>query len=185
MTHHHLRAWIAQATAVIAICAGVSAQDVPNAAPPGLAPEAQHAIAKAYPDALIQEANLQDDEVKYYDVQLNDGGREFLVRITADGTVLEVETYEHMKALPADVAATITAALPKGAKVVAVTKREVRARIRDEHVVPCTPPKTRYEVEYVGESARGSIEFGPNKAGRLVVKSRSEETVGEDGDAEE
>ena len=122
---------------------------------------AAKALKDAFPKATVDEVKMEKEEgITVYEVELKEGKSETEVEVTADGTILEVETDVEMKDVPEAAAKAIQAAA-EGAKIKEVSKEEVRAEIKKEgetaKIVKLEKPKTLYEAEIVKGDKKGEI----------------------------
>jgi hypothetical protein len=74
-----------------------------------LSAAAQTAVKALFPNAVIGKCNMEEEEMKVYEVKVKDGDKESEVTLGVDGTVVEVATVEDINALPAAVAQALKA----------------------------------------------------------------------------
>jgi hypothetical protein len=104
------------------------------------------AVLKAlYPAATIEEATKEQECFETIEVELEHGDKDCTVEMTADGTILGIETEVGHKELPDAVAKAIEEKT-KDAKIQKIEKEEIRAVIK---VVTLPEPQTVYEASYV------------------------------------
>ena len=123
---------------------------------------AADAVLKAFPGAKVGAAEREvEDGVEVFEVEFGEGAAETEVEVTADGTIVSVETEIAMKDVPEAAAAAITKAA-EGATIEEVTKEEIRAEVRKDdkgvaRLVVLDTPKIVYEAELVKGDQEGEI----------------------------
>jgi uncharacterized membrane protein YkoI len=123
---------------------------------------AAKALKDAFPKATVDEVKMEKEKgITVYEVELEEGKSEMEVEVTADGTIVEIETDVEMKDVPEAAAKAIQAAA-EGAKIEELAKKEVRAEIKKEgetaKLVKLEKAKTLYEAEIVKGDKKGQIE---------------------------
>jgi hypothetical protein len=124
------------------------------------------ALSRLYPQAQIDEAELEDEGVKVYEVELELGSEELELMMTPDGMLVEVETEISMDALPPAVAKAITEAA-QGAKIEEVSKEVTYAVVK---LVKLDKPQTSYEAELTKDGAECEIEVAAD--GKVLEQSK-------------
>lgn len=137
------------------------------------------ALAKLYPQAEIEEAELEEEGLKVYEVELEQGEQEYEVMVTPDGMIVEVETEIAMDALPKAVADAIAKAA-QGAEIDDVTKEVTYAVVK---LVKLDKPQTTYEAELEKDGAECEIELASD--GKVLEQSKWEKDEDEDDDEHE
>lgn len=145
-------AYIAMAVCVIACVVTYADKNEQNK--PCLPPAAKAALDALYPNAEIEEAEVEKEGLKVYEVELEQNGQEVEVALAPDGTLLEVETEMTVQELPELVAKAIENAA-KGAAVKEVNKEVTYAVVK---LVKLDQPQTSYEAELSKEGAECEIE---------------------------
>lgn len=113
------------------------------------------AIEKAYPGAEIEEAEVEEEGLKLYEVELEQAsGQEVEVTVAPDGTIVEVETEVAVENLPQAVAKAITQA-GGGAKIKEAGKEVTYAVVR---LVKLDTPRITYEAELIKDGKTSEIE---------------------------
>ena len=116
--------------------------------------EAKAALDALYPNAEIEEAKVEKEGLKVYEVELEQNGREIEVTLAKDGTLVEVETEMTVQDLPELVAKAIEKAA-EGATIKEVSKEVTYAVVK---LVKLAQPQTSYEVELSKQGAECEIE---------------------------
>ena len=142
------------------------------------------AIHAAFPKATVDEAKAEDEGgVKVFDVELKQDKTEMDVEVTADGTILAVETNIEMKDVP-EAAAKVLQKAAEGATVHEVKKEEVWREIKDAKIVKLDDVKVAYEAEIKKGDQKGEIKVAAN--GTIVEalkwKGKEKEEKGEKDD---
>jgi len=120
-----------------------------------LSPAAKTALDTLYPNAEIEEAKVEKEGLKVYEVELEQNGQEVEVMLAPDGTLMEVETEMTVQELPELVAKAIENAA-EGAIVNEVSKETTYAIVK---LVELAQPQTSYEAELSKEGAKCKIEL--------------------------
>lgn len=140
---------------------------------------AADALKKAFPDALAGKAKLEDENgLKVYEVKLKPKAPKIKVEVTADGTIIEVESKIAAKDLPAAVVKAIEKAVP-GATIKKAEREEVRAVVKDGKFVKLGKPKVVYEVRVVKDGKKTEIEIA---ADGTVIDIEQEDDDNDDHD---
>ncbi len=127
---------------------------------------AKAALDALYPNAEIEEAKVEKEGLKVYEVELEQNGREIEVTLAKDGTLLEVETEMTLQALPEAVAKAIEKA-SEGATIKEVSKEVTYAVVK---LVKLAQPQTSYEAELSKEGAECEIEVAAD--GTILEQSK-------------
>lgn len=131
-----------------------------------LPPAARTALDTLYPNAEIEETNVEKEGLKVYEVELEQNGREVEVTLAPDGTLVEVETEITVQGLPELVAKAIEKAA-EGATVKEVEKEVTYAVVK---LVKLEQPQTSYEAELSREGAKCEIELAAD--GTILEQSK-------------
>ncbi len=131
-----------------------------------LPPEAKAALDALYPNAEIEEAKVEKEGLKVYEVELEQNGQEVEVMLAPDGMLLEVETEMITQQLPKLVAKAIEKAA-EGAIVNEVSKETTYAVVE---LVKLAQPQTSYEAELSKEGAKCEIEVAAD--GTILEQSK-------------
>lgn len=116
--------------------------------------EAKTALDATYPNAEIEEAKVEKEGLKVYEVELEQDGREVEVMLAPDGTLMEVETETTAQDLPELVAKAIENAA--GSATVNEVSKEVKYAV--VKLVELAQPQTSYEAELCKEGTKCEIE---------------------------
>jgi uncharacterized protein involved in high-affinity Fe2+ transport len=152
-------------TAVLVACAAVYAEkhegkiELPEAV--------KSAIKALYPAGEIEEAKMEKEGLKLYEVEVDANGVEAEITADAEGTIAEVTTKEKVESLPAAVAQTVTA---QGGKVVEVGKEVTHARIK---LVKLDAPVTKYEVKIEKDGKTTEIQIAAD--GKILKQENEKE----------
>ncbi|MBI4579683.1 MAG: hypothetical protein HY718_08280 [Planctomycetes bacterium] len=112
------------------------------------APQAAEAVEAAFPNARLVKASSElEGGLRVYEATLTEDGRTTDVLLTAEGTIIEVETEVDLTDLPSTAAERLRTIVGDG-KMTKLEKVEVRARVETGSVVPLDPPSIFYEVKY-------------------------------------
>ncbi len=103
------------------------------------------AINKLYPKATIEEAEVEEEGVKVYEIELKQDGQEFEVTVAPDGTIIETEAEITLADVPEAVKAAVAGAAG-GAEVKDICKEITYAVVK---LVALDKPQTTYEAEVV------------------------------------
>jgi len=128
--------------------------------------EAKAALDALYPNAEIEEAKVEKEGLKVYEVELEQNGREIEVMLAKDGTLLEVETEMTVQGLPEAVAKAIAEAA-EGATINEVSKEVTYAVVK---LIKLDQPQTSYEAELSKEGAKCEIEVAAD--GTILEQSK-------------
>ncbi len=107
-----------------------------------------------YPNAEIEETEVEKEGLKIYEVELEQNGQEVEVALAPDGTLLEVETEMTVQDLPEAVAKAIAEAA-EGATIKEVSKEVTYAVVK---LVRLAQPQTSYEAKLSKQGAECEIE---------------------------
>ena len=128
--------------------------------------EAKAALDALYPNAEIEEAKMEKEGLKVYEVELEQNGQEVEVMLAPDGTLIEMETEMTVQGLPELVAKAITEAA-EGATIKEVSKEVAYAVVK---LVKLEQPQTSYEAELSKEGAECEIEVAED--GTILEQSK-------------
>ena len=124
---------------------------------------AAEAIKAAFPDAKIEEVEVEEEEgVTLYEVELEQGDVEMEVEVAPDGTIVEIETEIAQKDAPEAALQAIQAAAPD-AEIEEVEKIEIRAETKKAEgdkpaqLVKLDKAKIVYEAELKKDGKEGEI----------------------------
>jgi uncharacterized membrane protein YkoI len=131
-----------------------------------LAPAAKAALDVLYPNAEIEEVEVEKEGLKVYEVEVEQNDQEVEVVLAPDGTLIEVETEMTVEGLPEAVAKAVEKAA-EGATVKEVSKEVTYAVVK---LVKLDQPQTSYEAELSKEGAECEIEFAED--GTILEQSR-------------
>lgn len=136
--------------AVLAVCVAMYAGHEGGV----VLPEAVKAAIKAlYPAGEIEEAEMEKEGLKLYEVEVEVNGVEVEITADAEGTIAEVTTEEKVESLPAAVAQTVAA---QGGKAIEAEKEVTHAQIK---LVKLDAPVTTYEVKIEKDGKMIEIEI--------------------------
>lgn len=127
---------------------------------------AKAALDALYPNAEIEEAEVEKEGLKVYEVELEQNGQEVEVVLAPDGTLVEVETEMTVQGLPELVAKAIEKAA-EGATIKEVNKEVTYAVVK---LVKLVQPQTSYEAELSKEGAECEIEVAAD--GTILEQSK-------------
>ena len=123
-------------------------------------------VAALYPQATMKNFKAEEEEVKLYEVNLTlADGQEIELKLTPDGSVLEIENIMKTEALPFDAAKI----LPKNASVKEVNSKKTVAVLRP---VALEKPELVYELEAVIDGKTVEFTVAPDGT---VIRSKTEE----------
>ena len=131
-----------------------------------LSPEAKAALDALYPNAEIEEVEMEKEGLKVYEVEVEQNDQEVEVTLAPDGTLIEVETEMTVQGLPEAVAKAIEKAA-EGATVKEVSKEVTYAVVK---LVKLDQPQTSYEAELSKEGAKCEIEVAAD--GTILEQSK-------------
>jgi len=119
----------------------------------GLPAAVEESVKALFPNAEIDEVEMERESVKAYEVEVEDGSTEYDVTIAEDGTVMEISSDESMDTIPAAVAQVIES---QNAEVKEIEKEVEYAEVM---VVELDVPQTSYDVELIidGETVEFEI----------------------------
>lgn len=135
-----------------------------------LSAAAQAAVKALFPNAAIGKCNMEEEEMKVYEVKIKDGDKESEVTISADGTVVEVATVEDISALPAAVAKALKAQDAK------VSKAETSVEHAQLKLVKLDTPITTYEADITKDGKEAEITVA---ADGTILKQEVKEMKGD------
>ena len=173
MNARYLRA--AGIVVLLIVLAGVTAQAGKGKC--GWLPDAVKAVINAeYPGAEIEEAEVEKECVKIYEVELEIGKQDVELEISADGKIVEKEIELSLSEVPAGVKAAIEGAC-EGGEI-----EEVRKEVTYWVVTlkKLETPETTYEAEVVKDGKEMEIELA---ADGTVLKQEVEDTDEDEGDS--
>lgn len=156
--------YIAMVIGVIACVVAYAGKDEQNKSCLPLA--ARTALDTLYPNAEIEETDVEKEGLKVYEVELEQNGREVEVTLAPDGTLVEVETEMTVQGLPEIVSKTIEKAA-EGATVKEVNKEVTYAVVK---LVKLNQPQTSYEAKLSKEGAKCKIELAAD--GTILEQSK-------------
>jgi len=110
-------------------------------------------INASYAGAKVEDAEMEHEGIKVYEVELEQNGQELELTIAPDGTIIEVETEVAMESLPEAVAKAITASAG-GAKIKEVKKEVTYAVVK---LVKLDKTETSYEAELIKDDKKGEV----------------------------
>lgn len=125
----------------------------------------QAAVKALFPNGVISESKQEEEEIKAYEVEVKNDGKESDVKLAEDGTVIEVESDETIDTVPAAVAAAIKA---QNAKIKEVGKEVKYAQLK---VVKLDAPVTSYEAEIIKNGKKIELEIA---ADGTIIKQETE-----------
>lgn len=114
------------------------------------------AIEALYPQATIEESEMEKEGIAVYEVELEQGEKEVELTIAPDGTVMEKETEVAFSDVPAAVQAAIAKAA-EGAEIDEVTEEVTYWVVTLKKV---ETPQTTYEAEVIKDGKEMEIEVG-------------------------
>lgn len=158
--------------AVSLLCGASFAKDCTNEKG-GLPAVVQAIVDALFPSASIEKVEAEEESIKVIEVDLKQGGKEFSVNVTEDGTVLSVESEVCAKSLPDAVAKSIRKIAGK-AKIGKVEKEEIRAVVK---LVKLPKPVTVYETTFIKDGKEYEIKVA--SCGKvLAVKGKDKKGKG-------
>ncbi|MBN1457786.1 MAG: PepSY-like domain-containing protein, partial [Sedimentisphaerales bacterium] len=101
---------------------------------------AQAVVEKMYPNRELAKIEAEEESLKLYEVDFADGGS---MVISAEGTVVSIETKESLQSIPSAVAESISQAV-KGADIKKIEKEVIYAEIK---LAELGTQKTVYEAK--------------------------------------
>jgi hypothetical protein len=133
----------------------------------------QAAIKALMPNASIAQCAMEEETTPVCEVKVKDGDKESDVKLAVDGTVMEVESFESIDALPAEVAKTFKA---QDAKLSKVEKAVQYAQLK---VVKLETPTTTYEAKVTQKGKEVEIQVAAD--GTIIPKKDAEKEVSAKG----
>jgi hypothetical protein len=140
----------------------------------------QAAIKALMPNASIEKCAMEEEPTPVCELKVKDGDKESDVKLAVDGTVMEVESFESIDALPEAVAKTFKA---QDAKLSKVEKAVQYAQLK---VVKLETPITTYEAKVTQKGKEVEIQVAAD--GTIILKKDVEKEVsakGKDKDNDE
>jgi len=133
----------------------------------------ESAVKAAFPKAAIEKFEMEEAEIKVFEVELKDAS----MNIGADGTVASIETVEEVSSLPAAVAQTIKA---QDAKVVKVEKEVKKAEFK---LVKLDTPVITYEAKISKDGKESEIKIAAD--GKILKQEAAEKEEKDDDEKDE
>lgn len=137
------------------------------------------AISALYPEAVIEEAKVEKEGLKVYEIELKLNGQEFEVTVAPDGTIIEIESEVTIDGLPDAVKAAIIKAA-EGAEIEEV-KEEVTYWVVTLRKLEI--PETTYEAELIKDGKEIEIELAAD--GTILELEVKDDDDEEDDDEDE
>jgi len=137
------------------------------------------ALRSLYPEATLEEAKLEMEGMRVYEVELEQGERDVALTVAPNGTVLEVETEIPLEELPEPVKAALRRAAG-GARIEEVSKEVTQWVVTLKKL---DKPEISYEAEVVKNGREIELEFATD--GTLLQEDDAlddDEDEDEDGD---
>lgn len=151
----------------VAIAAMLCAVTYAEKCEKGSVPAAIQAAIKAlFPNASIAKCDMEEESTPVCEVKTKDGSNESDVKLAVDGTVMEVESFEAIDALPEAVAKTFKA---EDAKLSKVEKAVEYAQLK---VVKLETPITTYEAKITKDGKKVEIKVAAD--GTIILKKDAE-----------
>ena len=164
---------------VIIICLTYAAGYADKSGKINLPAVVKDAVTKLYPKAVVEQVEVEKEGVKVYEIKLKHNSSELELSITADGTILEMESEVVMENLPNAVQAAIIKAAA-GARIEEV-KEEVTYWIVT--LKKLKKPETTYEAELLKDGKEIEIEIAAN--GTILDKELEQDDDDEDDNGDE
>lgn len=158
---------------LIVVLAGAAAR-AGREASESLPDAVKSAVNAEYPGAKIEEAQLEEECIVVYEVELEQGKEEVELTISADGKIMEKETEIPLSEVPAAVKAAIEAAY-KGGEIEEVTKEVTYWVVTLKKL---DVPETTYEAEVVKDGKEMEIEVAAD--GTILKQDADDEDEDED-----
>lgn len=137
------------------------------------------AIQALYPEAVIEEVEVEREGLKLYEVELEqDNGQEVEVTVSSDGTIVEVETEVAMGSIPQVVAEAI-AQVSEGAKIKEIEKEVTYAVVR---LVNLDTPRITYEAELIKDGKKSEIKVAADGTVLELKTENDDDDYGDDDD---
>jgi hypothetical protein len=133
----------------------------------------QAAIKALMPNASIETCAMEEEATPVCELKVKDGDKESDVKLAVDGTVMEVESFESIDALPEAVAKTFKA---QDAKLSKVEKAVQYAQLK---VVKLETPITTYEAKVTQKGKEVEIQVAAD--GTIILKKDVEKEVSAKG----
>ena len=106
-----------------------------------------------FPSATIEKVEVEEEEIKFVEVDLTQAGKECSVNVTKDGILLSFETEVSAEDLPPAVAQAIEEA---GGEIKKIEKEEIRAVVQ---LIELPEPVTVYEAKFIKDGKEYEIEI--------------------------
>jgi hypothetical protein len=127
-----------------------------------VSPSAAEAVKKAFPAASVDETVAESDgALKLYEVELTEGQREVTVTVSAEGTIIEVETVMALNEVPKPVEEAVTKAVGDG-KLDKLEKVEHRGKVRAGKIEMLDTLDVLYEAKYWRWWIRHEVQWNPD-----------------------
>jgi uncharacterized membrane protein YkoI len=136
------------------------------------------AISAFYPTAVIEEAKVEKEGLKLYEIELKLNGQEFEVTVAPDGTIIEIESEVAIDGLPDAVKAAITKAA--GGAEIEDIKEEVTYWVVT--LKKLETPETTYEAELIKDGSEVEIELA---ADGTILEQKVKDKDDDDEDDDE
>lgn len=136
------------------------------------------AISALYPEAVIEEAKVEKEGLKVYEIELKLNGQEFEVTVAPDGTIIETESEVAVDGLPDAVKAAILKAAG-GAEIEEVMEEVTYWVVTLKKL---ETPETTYEAELIKDGKEIEIEVA---ADGTILEQKVKDDDEDDEDEEE
>ena len=137
---------------------------------------AQAVVEKMYPNREMAKIEAEEESLKLYEVDFADGGS---MMISAEGTVVSIETKESLQSIPSVVAESIKQAA-KGADIKKIEKEVVYAEIK---LAELETQETIYEAKINKDG--GEIEIKVDASGVILGIEKEDDDGDDEGEEDE
>jgi len=136
------------------------------------------AISALYPEAVIEEAKVEKEGLKVYEIELKLNGQEFEVTVAPDGTIIETDSEVAINGLPDAVKAAIIQAAA-GAEIKDIDEEITYWVVTLKKL---ETPETTYEAELIKDGKEIEIELA---ADGTILKEKVEDKDDDEDEDEE
>ncbi len=154
------------------VCLSVYAEKEHKAKKAKLPEAVAAAVQSMYPQGEIEEAKMEEEGLKIYEIEVNQNGREYEVSIAPDGTLVEEEQEIAVQDLPQAIQDAIA-----GSDVEEVTKEVTYWVVT---LTKLENPEITYEVELKQNGKESEMEFSED--GTLLKQEFDDDDGDDDGD---
>jgi hypothetical protein len=131
-----------------------------------VSPPAASAVKTAFPAARVAKTTVESGgALKLYEVELTEGQRTITVTVSAEGTIVEVETTVTPGEVPKPVEDALTKATRDGT-LIKLEKVEHRATVLGGRITMLDKPEIFYEAKYRKWGIMHEVQWAPDGTAR-------------------